>query len=547
MTVADSLRHLLRNDRLSFYLLFTLIVAWMMPGIFPLISYEGDANSISAACEMWVADPSTDLNTAGYGYFMQPITFFTIIGLKLLLPFAGCEQIYSVLTALCTIALLFLASKFINKLSGIGMTTALIALWLMPESYALAMYPNSEAPVLLITFGAFYLMLKRKYIIALVMLCVAPLVRFDVLLIYPAVLPIAFITTDRNWRKSLLITSGYAVAVAAVTWVGYELLDASILETYLTYQYWGENLITSDISIRAITGCYSTLGILLIVSGLILMLIRKQWVLIAVVIVPMACLHFFHRDFGNVCKHFSPCVFFAAICIGELLKWLQNRRHTNRLIFYGCSTTIILFVAGFSYMQPASDKPLREFRDTLPRIAEIKIKIKGVEWYTGIGAGPMRYTPDEFILLSGNLFYPLAIHTIKADINQRVIGAINTITTRKEPVVIAAASWETFSGINLWLSRNKHHDIVALNRHGVKFDDLNSIYWLANEDISVEAQVPLKNITDALDTLKQTYPGHTIYIANTTAPLHIQTSALRHLAGLGLLTEVTPGTFLVNP
>ncbi len=546
MTVADSLRHLLRNDRLSFYLLFTLIVAWMMPGIFPLISYEGDANSISAACEMWVADPSTDLNTAGYGYFMQPLTFFTIIGLKLLLPFAGCEQIYSVLTALCTIALLFLASKFINKLSGIGMTTALIALWLMPESYALAMYPNSEAPVLLITFGAFYLMLKRKYIIALVMLCVAPLVRFDVLLIYPAVLPIAFITTDRNWRKSLLITTGYAVSVAAVTWVGYELLDASILETYLTYQYWEENLITLDTTLLAITGCYSILGILLIISGLVLMIIRKQWILVAVAVIPIICVHFFQRDFGNASKHFSPCVFFAAICIGELLKWLWCRRHTNKKLFYCCSAAIVLFVAGFSYMQPASDKPLREFRDTLPRIAEIKIKIKGVEWYTGIGIGPLQYTPDEYVCKSGNIFYPLAIHRIKTDNQSRIQGAVQTITSQKDDVAFVNVSWETHSCINLWLSRNKHNNVSIIKKYDIDFNDLNNIYWYANEGISEEDTPSMKKITNALSTLKTNYPHHTIYIAITSAPSYIHTAALRHLAGLGLLTEITPGTFLVN-
>lgn len=63
-----------RNDTSFYNLMFCLTVVWILPGIFPLVSYEGDAMSICYGCEFTADNGWQTLGWEGYGFWMQPLT-----------------------------------------------------------------------------------------------------------------------------------------------------------------------------------------------------------------------------------------------------------------------------------------------------------------------------------------------------------------------------------------------------------------------------------------------------------------------------------------
>ena len=77
-----------------------------------------------------------------YQYGMQPLIIYMIVAVKHLLPFLSCNAIYSMLSAAAALAAIPLAVSLVHHLTGLGKTLVLCAFILLPETYAIATFPN---------------------------------------------------------------------------------------------------------------------------------------------------------------------------------------------------------------------------------------------------------------------------------------------------------------------------------------------------------------------------------------------------------------------
>lgn len=215
------------RSTLLFRVLLLLYVLWQIPGIFPLCSFESDALSISAGCEYTYINGWGTIGTVGYGYWMQPLTYMLIVAIKHILPQFDCETIYAGISALCALSLQLVLIVFASRMLRPERKWLLpVALWLIPESYALATYPNSTSIAGLCFVAAMVFVAFRHRIPALILLVVAPMFRLDVVMIYPT-LPFVLVLSGYTWRNALIAAAVCAAAVVAAIMVFYPLSGAS--------------------------------------------------------------------------------------------------------------------------------------------------------------------------------------------------------------------------------------------------------------------------------------------------------------------------------
>jgi len=97
------------NDNL-YYILLALYALWMCCGIFPLVCYEGDSSHIIVGCTILYNEGVKISPTYSYAYDMQPLVSYVIVGLKHIVPYLTCENIYCLISAilkLCSIGCLY--------------------------------------------------------------------------------------------------------------------------------------------------------------------------------------------------------------------------------------------------------------------------------------------------------------------------------------------------------------------------------------------------------------------------------------------------------
>ena len=120
-----------------------LFVAWVCWGVFPLVGYETDSQELILGCDIMYAEGWQLPPSYSYEYRMHPLTIVSVVALRHLVPMLTCEQIYCLLSAFS--AFLFLAGciAFARRITASGRVKILVAAMLLPEMYAIAMYPNS--------------------------------------------------------------------------------------------------------------------------------------------------------------------------------------------------------------------------------------------------------------------------------------------------------------------------------------------------------------------------------------------------------------------
>ena len=103
----------------------------------------------------------------------------------------------------------------------------LLALVLLPEMYAVGMYPNSAIPAAALFVWALCCIWDERYIVGLLLMVIAPLFRVDVLIVYPALLPLLWLR-GKSFKQSLFLSIGAAVLIIVLLIFGFWLLKASI-------------------------------------------------------------------------------------------------------------------------------------------------------------------------------------------------------------------------------------------------------------------------------------------------------------------------------
>ena len=394
-------------------MLLVLFILWMCIGIFPLRCYETDGQEIILGCDIMYREGWSLPPVYSYAYRMQPLTTLLVVALKHLLPFFTCEQIYCFLTAVAGLAFLLGCISFARHITGASKSMILLAAMLLPEVYAIAMYPNTAIPAAACFLWGLILIVSERYIFACVLFCISVLFRLDIVAVFPAVLPL-LLFEKKPLKKALGMSIGYGVIVFAIVILISWLLKTDWFGTYDEYQRNGA-IITRAERILAVLGFYSLAYFLLLPIGLGVIIARKRWLELFVVLFPIVLLHYVYAAFGNASKHFLYNAPFVIIAGVRALEWIQGLLRKYAVLKWLTVLGVILFmtvsVRKWNVNLPwINNNPLNKV-DVLVPLYETQ---RGETGYSvGIGAGFQLNTNDENMLLTGHLFYPWYIREIK--------------------------------------------------------------------------------------------------------------------------------------
>ena len=403
--------------RHSFSILLILFVLWTCIGIFPLQCYETDGQEIILGCDIMYHEGWSLPPVYSYEYRMQPLITILIVGIKHLMPFLTCEQIYCILTAIASLVFLLGCIIFASHITKASHTKVLLAAMLLPEMYAIAMYPNTAILSAACLIWAMVLTTQKRYWLSVLLMAIAPLFRLDTVIVYPLILPL-FYYEGKSLKQSIFFSAIYGLGVVVIALLLFRLVEADALATYGSYQKWN-NIITPLERILAIWGFYSLAYFLLLPLGLYVIVSQKKWKELFLVLFPILLLHSIYASFGNASKHFLYIAPFVIIIGVRALSWLKDVLQNRPVLKWAGIIMTLLFLT----------ISVRKQNLTMPWLKENPLHQAGLvvplfetqrgnsEIQVGIGAGYQIITNDEDMLGSGHLFYSWYIHCIK-----RIIG-----------------------------------------------------------------------------------------------------------------------------
>lgn len=516
-------------------LLYLLLVLWMSPGFFPLISYEADAMSISTGCEMLCHDHNLAFTDNTYGYWMQPLTYLLVAGLRFIVPCLSCEALYSIVTIICTLVLIPAIVALIHRLTGLGKCLLLLTLFLFPETYAVAFYPNSSVLPLLGFVWSLILITHSRPLFAAAVMCILPLFRLDIVTIYPMILPVCLMV-GYGWRRALVYTGATAACVVVATFIGYWLSGADILFTYNEYGRW-EEIVTPARRLTAIYGFYSIVNFVLVPIGLYLMIRRRRWMPLIYVMGAVLLIHIVNFRFGNASKHFLYLLPFVPAASAVTLKWCITTWRIRR----SCSWLaggILVFAAAVQVIGVTA----KRYRtvDTIPietqlRLATFHIGGLPRDVAVCLGSGFFTSTADEVILSSGYLFYPWLIHDLKSQ------EEASRMQVEKLFEVLAPQDmlW-TFSG------EDELRCFIQARKSGLPLDSFDAHLDDILYDYSPDDGDGL--LIEAIDKIRRDCKeAQNVYIPYFPIPGYRTRIAIDRLCQLGLLRPHSPGIYTLAP
>ena len=377
-----------------------------------------------------------------YQYKMQPLTVVAIVAFKHLMPFLSCEEIYCLLTAISSFLFLIGSIKFARHITGLEGHIILLAAILLPETYAIAMYPNSSILSSTCFIWVLVFITLRKYWLSIILMCIAPLFRLDVVIVYPAILPLFFIE-GHSFKKSIGLSFLYAVLAVCLSSLGFYIFKADIFSTFSGYQSWSNKLGIFN-TLIAVFGYYSLSYIILLPCGIYAIARKKKWKELALVLIPILILHFVYRSMGCASKHFLHITPFVIISGARALSLLIHALKENRFLKWATIVLVVLFYITSFRIIPSA-KPWYEKHNIyngglLTSLSSTKLNSTKVT--LGIGAGQVVPTDDEYTLASGQLFYSLYIHAYKneiAETRHAIKSALDTLASSD----IVASAWGT--------------------------------------------------------------------------------------------------------
>ncbi len=430
-------------DRNSFLIILMLFILWMCVGIFPLRCYETDGQEIILGCDIMYREGWSVPPIYSYAYRMQPLTTFLVVAVKHLLPFLSCEQIYCFLTAVAALAFLLGCISLARHVTNASKTTVLLAAMLLPEMYAIAMYPNTAIPAAACFVWALILITRERYLFASCLLIVSVLFRLDIVIAFPAIIPL-LVYERKSLRQMFCLMAVYGVIVLVVTALLYWQLKTDIFGTYEEYQRNG-SIITRAERILAVLGFYSLAYFVLLPAGLGVIIARKRWKELFLVLLPIVVIHYVYAAFGNASKHFLYNAPFVIIAGTRALEWLYGVLRRYSLLKWASVVAVMLFmtvsVRKWNLNMPwFYTNPLNKVGVLLP-LYEAERGQTGFS--LGVGAGFQLCTNDEDMLLTGHLFYPWYIREIKtvmADWRRQQKAVIDKVPTSNILVLEYGAS-----------------------------------------------------------------------------------------------------------
>lgn len=420
-----------KNATIILRIIILLILIWISFGFFPILNIEGDSAFFSAGCERLYANGFQIPPDYFYEWDMQPLVGVIVVGFKYVFPTLSCELIYNILTIICSISYIFVASLFISKLSKLQWEYCFIILILFPESYSIAYYSNTAIFASLISLIGFMLIIKKPInIISIFLIGIAPLLRVDILTIYPFILLLFWL--NFSFKKSILYSTIYALSTLTISTIGFYILKANPLTTLKLYQSLNDtNLDIFDIVdfLKINASFYTVASLILIVFGLVRLTKIQNYKLLLLILIPIITLYYVYGDFaGAATKHIQYLIPFAGLLVVFGIYEINNQSIKIKKILIIIISTIVTLQSFVGIRFISNSKPWinksysQQFsRPTLLRFTHIPVTDLG-ELQIVIGAGQIIPTADELMLLSGHFFTPFYWHSLKtSELNQRKI------------------------------------------------------------------------------------------------------------------------------
>lgn len=450
----------------SYPILLVLFCLWTCAGIFPLYCYESDSMYTIAGCSVLYNQGFVLPPVYSYDYDMQPFVYYLVAGCRCLVPVLTCEQIFCLLTGICSLLFAIASIRFIHRLTGIRKEIILISLVLIPESVAIGMYPNTAILAALPFICALNSLLDKQLRIALVWMCLAPLFRVDILIVYPAVFPL-FLWQGDSVATALKKSSVCALTVIAVTILSYWLLQANPLDsTWKRYEFWNEH-ISSRQRFLALFTFYTPLGLLLLPVGICTIYRRKSFCLLAVTLLPMLFNHLLYARIGCATKHYLYILPFTALLTTTGLTALTKRLKEKRFMKWCVLLFLALYFFGSVRFCPAS-RPWYGYpqsdANARPFLKIFSEHITSLNTSFGLGAGFCIRTEDEKMLASGHFFYPFFIHDLKLRHLEKRKQAQESLSGERKYILIGW-DWESTMALPLALT-DRGYSLESTDKNG---------------------------------------------------------------------------------
>ena len=524
----------------SYFILFALFALWMLVGIFPLVCYEGDSLEVILGCEIMHQDGWSFPPIKGYEYRMQPLTYISVVAIRNILPIFTCQQIYCLITALSSFAFLIGCIEFARHITHEKRIRILLAAMMLPEIYAIAMYPNSAIPAAALFVWALICICHRRYLVATILMCIAPLFRVDVVAVYPAIFPL-FMHEGKTLGKSIIYSAIYALTVVVVCLFFFWLFNARVLTSLNSYDHWNRTIPTSQVLIT-IFAYYSLAYIILLPLGLCLLIKNKFWKELLLVLLPIIILHYVYRQMGCAAKHYlyiSPFVIIAGV---RALSWIISVVRNRPLLKWVSIVLVILFNTVSLRVVPPS-RPWFEdgFIYNAATIVPFgSTQISSTKVSLGVGAGQFVPTLDEKMIGSGHLFYSMYIHDIKKEM-ETTYAKLKTTLEKQTICNIQTVEWGISSYISSLFLKDQYrvsvHDGYCTFTGKGKTFNVHNLKWFDYDD----GENGARELLERYRSLTFPEPKDELYIVVDTE--HIRTS-FEGLARHGLVKKIEEGLYL---
>lgn len=522
-----------------YYIFLAIFLIWMGIGCFPLYCYESDSMHTILGFHTVYAHGFDLPPLYSYEYNMQPLLYVVVPCLKFILPFFNIEQIFCLLTAIAAMINIILCIELVYKLTKINRLLILFATFLLPESVAIGMYPNTAIFAILFVVIALHLLLKKKFILSTLFLIIAPTFRIDVVMIYPVVMFILWWRGYSFW-KSLKVTVIMALVIVTGIVIAYYLLQANPLTTTLNkYESWN-NTISLKQNFVAIYTYYTICNLILVPIGIYLLVKNRNIKLLCVMLVPIVLNHIVYAKMGCATKHFAYMMPFTIALSASAIQYLKSWLKIRLIYKYTIIILLVLYLC-VSIRFTIPTRPWYSKAQQIPCIINIfNEEQTKYQVSMGIGSGRLLTTNDELMLASGNLFYPVYINQYKAELLAKR-NHMYQYMKDKTNVIYLGSSWENqattaIAYINNGYSLSTNEKLFSLEKNNDKVSIILDQFKIGG---NAETQYNLWD--QAINNLKK--GDHSLYcFALESTSIYF----LDQLVEKGIIKELTENLYFIE-
>jgi hypothetical protein len=407
-------------------LMFAALFVYAMIGIFPIAAVEGDGLGIANGATQ-IATIGREATSLAYRYNVQSGTYALTV---LLHKLTGVETftILSLLSALAGIVFILISAALLSRMTSFPFAGCGVVILLFQEAFTSAYYANSTVIAASFFVTAFWVVTFGddlfKLLLSGILLGVGSWMRFDLLLVTPAILPLLH---RGEWPRTFVRTAGVAIVTGITALLGLYLSGSSIRQVLASAGSHRASLSGTTLDgatgnfllrllesndLRSHATFYTALLALLIVIGIIHVVRKRDWRKLGFCLLGIVPCYVVYLGVMTTPKYLYYLIPFAALLALSAFSELASLSTKHYLLSRAfLLLLILLFVAQYitgwqfsssarPYLHPSFPNFLTLFSTTTP--------VTGIEEVTlVIGAGSSVSTGDGRRLLSGIAFAPL--------------------------------------------------------------------------------------------------------------------------------------------